>query len=151
MTAASRLRRCSTALAVGRLAALYIVFGLIKHAVPLAVLARFVWRRPRGTRNRSAEVRLVARVIRARHLCREMDRDCLQRSLLLYRELSRVGADPMLIVGFRRAENGLRGHAWVIVDGEALAEEAPASAQFVPTFGFGRGGEILPSPGTRAA
>ena len=40
--------------------------------------------------------------------------NCLERSLVLCRYLSAAGSDPELLVGMRRGENELEGHAWVV-------------------------------------
>ena len=45
---------------------------------------------------------LLGRAIKTSRLIGVPDRDCLQRSLLLYRVLSRAGANPRLVVGVRR-------------------------------------------------
>jgi hypothetical protein len=141
------LQRGATGIALGRLATIYFAFGLLKHALPLTRLARWTWRTPRRARDRTAEHRLLARVVRLQRLLGAVDRDCLQRSLLLYRELSRGGADPVLVAGFRRTEGRLQGHAWVVADGAVVAEPEPEGAQFVPAFGFGRRGAMVLNPG----
>jgi hypothetical protein len=74
------------------------------------------------------------------------DRDCLQRSLLLYRVLSHVGADPTLVVGFKRTNGRIRGHAWVTVHGHTLVEPEAQLLEFSPALRFGLRGELLPDP-----
>jgi hypothetical protein len=54
--------------------------------------------------------------------------NCLERSLVLYRYLSAVGADPQLVVGIRGGEEAVRGHAWVTVRGAPL-EEPPLTLE----------------------
>ena len=77
------------------------------------------------------------------------DRDCLQRSLLLYRELSGLGADPTLMIGFRQSANKVQGHAWVVAHEDVVAEPT-GIAGFVPTFSFGRRGELVRAHGETA-
>jgi hypothetical protein len=74
------------------------------------------------------------------------DRDCLQRSLLLYRVLSRAGADPTLMVGFLRRNGRIRGHAWVTVDGNPVIEPGPNVVHFSPALGFGPRGAPIGTP-----
>src|SRR5262245_48657412 len=114
--------RLATGLVLGRLLPAFLLLGLLKHLVPLRWLARWAWCVPSGPRDREAERRTIARVVRLSRLIGQLDRGCLQRSLLLYRVLSRAGADPALVVGFGRMDGRTRGHAWVVVDGEALTE-----------------------------
>jgi hypothetical protein len=141
MTAPRRLlRRCAAGLAVIRLAGVYLALAVLKRAIPLPVLARWAWREPRGRRNREAERHAIARSIWLRRRLADMDRDCLQRSLLLYRELSRAGADPTLMVGFSNEAGRVQGHAWVVADGAPIGEAAPDPSRCVPTLSFGRRG-----------
>lgn len=122
------------------------LLGLLKHLVPLKwLLARWAWRPPAGQRNREAERRLAGNVLRLRQLIGLPDRDCLQRSLLLYRVLSRAGANPKLVVGFHRLNGQITGHAWVLVDGHPVLESKDALRQFSSAMAFGAAGEILPT------
>jgi hypothetical protein len=70
------------------------------------------------------------------------DRDCLQRSLVLYRELSHHGFAPVLVIGFRRSGMGAPGHAWVVSGGEVIAEPPAALRQFEPVLRFGAQGAV---------
>jgi transglutaminase superfamily protein len=130
---------------IGRLLAAYLLLGVVKHVVPLALLARWAWRPPAGMRNHKVERRLVTIVVRLGQLIGLPDSDCLQRSLLLYHVLSRAGADPMLVVGFQQMNGLIIGHAWVIVDGHAVIEEVDLR-RFAPALCFGLGGALLHSP-----
>jgi hypothetical protein len=124
------------------------LFGLLKHLVPLRLLARWAWCRPGGwrDRDRDGERRLHRRVIRLGQLVGLPDRDCLQRSLLLYRALSRAGANPMLVVGFDRMNGRIFGHAWVVVDGHAVIESESDLLRFSPVVAFGWQGALLSPP-----
>jgi hypothetical protein len=118
----------------------YWLMGVLRYSLPLAVLVKWAWRSPRRARDLARERRTVALLIKLGHLFRRSDRHCLQRSLVLYRELSRDGADPHLIVGFRPAPGGLDGHAWIELDGVALGEGAEVTT-FQRTCEFGAHGE----------
>jgi hypothetical protein len=71
------------------------------------------------------------------------DRDCLQRSLLLYGELAAAGLQPVLTVGLRRQDGRLLGHAWVCVNGAVVAEPELDAARFETLASFGAGGAPL--------
>src|SRR5262249_34548422 len=138
--------RLKTGLIVGRLLPAYLLLGLLKHLVPLRWLARWAWCHPRGLHHREAERCLTASVLRLSQLTGLPDRDCLQRSLLLYRVLSRAGAEPTLVVGFDRIDGRILGHAWVTTDGHAVIEREADLLRFSPTFSFGTRGALLFQP-----
>jgi Transglutaminase-like superfamily len=139
--ALSRIRK---SLVIGRLLPFYVLVAILKHFVPLQLLAQWAWRAPAAPRNREAEGQLAARVVRLSHLMGVTDRDCLQRSLLLYRVLSRAGADPTLVVGFERLDSRILGHAWVVVDGRALLELDTDLCRFSRALNFGSRGVLMP-------
>ena len=141
MKSSSRIRN---ALALGRLLPVYAVLGLLKHLMPLRWLARWCWCAQEGPRDRLAEHRLTGRALRLSTLMRVSDRDCLQRSLLLYRILSRAGADPTLVVGFQQLDGKILGHAWVLVEGRPVIESEADLTRFSPTLRFGARGVLLP-------
>ncbi len=132
-------RRWKNAWTIACLCPSYVLVLLQERLRPLGGLAEWARRTPSRTeRDRTEEARLIACVIR---LCRwlgAIDRNCLRRSVLLYRELSRLGADPILNIGFKRSEAGLEGHAWVVVDGRAVAEPDPSGRGFDVGYAFGR-------------
>jgi hypothetical protein len=143
--------RIRSAWALARLLPAYASFALMKHVVPLETLARRAWREPDDRRDRAAEAHATSRVVRLAHLLRAADRDCLHRSLLLYRELSGAGADPALVLGFRREGAALRGHAWIVVDGRPIAESAESLAAFAPAMTFGAHGVRTSAPDAPAS
>ena len=122
-------RRVATAAGLARLLPWYLAFGALRHLVPLPWLARWAWRASSGERDLEFEQKLAARVIRLRRTLEGGRGDCLQSSLVLYRELSRAGADPTLVVGFRRANGRMQGHAWVLAEGRPVGESQDASAE----------------------
>ena len=122
----------------------YVLLGLLKHLVPLRWLAKWTWCEKAGPRDRLAERRLAANVLRLSKLLRIADRDCLQRSLLLYRLLSAAGADPELVVGFREQDGKIIGHAWVLVDDMSIVEPESDLVRFSPVLRFGARGALLP-------
>jgi hypothetical protein len=134
-------RRLRTAPTIGRLAPAYASFAVLKHLVSLPTLARWAWKRQRGPRDPNAERRVMTAVAQLRTWFGARE-DCLQASLVLYRELSALGADPKLAVGFRRHDDRVEGHAWVFVDGRTIPGESYARP-FTPAFRFGRGGVLL--------
>ena len=138
--ASNRLRN---GLLVGRLLPVYVLLGLLKHFVPLPSLVHWARCHPIGPRNHEVERRLTTGVLRLSQLAALSGGTCLQRSLLLYRVLSRAGADPTLVVGFERSDDRIRGHAWVVVDGTALLEPKSNLLRFSPAFHFNSQGALL--------
>ena len=121
-----------------------IVFRVAKHILPLPWLVRIAW----SVRRKAADDRELARIVRltagvpALRPIRGRD-NCLERSLLAYRYLSRAGAAPVLVSGVSRRGEKIAGHAWVLLDGEPVHESAAALAEFLPVVQFGCQGERL--------
>ena len=91
---------------------------LLKRMLPLPKLVRLMWRSPRAERSFEREQRTIQIVAR---LSRTAGGNCLERSLILYRYLSRANAEPRLVIGMARPDEYL-GHVWVTVDGQPLLE-----------------------------
>jgi hypothetical protein len=139
-----RPRRWRTAFTLARLLPAYVAAGVLRHVVSLNRLARWAWRdSPAGAADAAEANRLAAAVTRLGRIV-PGDRNCLRRSLVLYRELSARGADPRLVVGFRRGTRGLQGHAWVTLAGGVVGDDAAYVASFTPTCCFGRAGRSEP-------
>lgn len=136
-------RRARHALVMARLAVPYLVFGVLKRVCSLPRLARLAWRKPPAVRNRELEAAAERCAVRLRRIARADRGDCLQASLALYGLLAAAGADPRLIVGFRRTAGSVRGHAWVEVDGHAVAEAPPDREGFAGAAVFGAGGRLV--------
>jgi hypothetical protein len=139
------VRRVRLCLVMGKLLPGYLLLGLLKHLVPISWLARWAWRRPAGRRDYEQERRLKLGVLRLSQMIGLPDRDCLQRSLLLYRALSRAGAEPILVLGLKRVNDRTLGHAWVLVDDRPLLDSDADLRSFAPALSFGRCGKLLPT------
>jgi hypothetical protein len=119
---------------------------LAKRVVPLPRLAQLAWSPPRGgARNAQAEARAVGLVLKASRWSGGTRHNCLPRSLLVYRSLSRAGASPRLVVGVRRDRNRVRGHAWVVADDRVRAETGGEAGRYTPILAFGEGGRPAPA------
>jgi hypothetical protein len=151
LSIARTINRIWTGLLIARLLPAYVAFATLKHMIPLQKLVRLAWSPPAGRRDHEAEKRLLAGVLRLSRFVGLPDRDCLQRSLLVYRLLSHAGADPLLVIGFRLKDGRLLGHAWVIVDGHAVFESEADLLKFSPAISFGLQGEPRLSDPTIAA
>jgi hypothetical protein len=138
-------RRLTTAAALCRLVSSFWMLQIVKHLVPLRVLARWSWRAPAASSPSVPRSVIVSRVLRAGAIAGVPDRDCLQRSLLLYRELSKHGYGPTLMVGLRRDTGGTAGHAWVSCGSDVIAEPAADVTRFEPILRFGSSGVLVPS------
>jgi hypothetical protein len=125
-----------------RMAAWTPVLPLLKRLVALPRLVRIVSVRPSSGPRAPDRERRIARVGRLLYRSRTVSvRDnCLERSLILYRFLSRAGAGPELVVGVGKDDvSAVRGHVWVVVDGAALYETDEDLAEFVPVLTFQAG------------
>lgn len=139
-------RRWANTVMTARLLGPYLMFAILKRVVPLPRLVRWAWLRPVGPRDRAMEAEALRCVVRLRNWLGAERGDCLQGSLALYRVLSRAGANPRLVVGFRRGSSAVSGHAWVEVDDACVIESPPTLHGFVAAFSFGSGGMRLRSP-----
>jgi hypothetical protein len=144
-------RRRTAVAAMLRLLPRYALLAVLKHLVPIRTLARWSWRTPGTPLPGPALDRLIARVVRLSDVVGLFDRDCLQRSLLLYGELARACANPSLMVGFRRERGRLEGHAWVEVDGKPVAELAQPLETFQVALSFGAHGQVFETTVTSAS
>jgi Transglutaminase-like superfamily len=127
-----------------RSAAWAAVLPSLKLLFPAPRLARLMWRDPRSAgRDPALEDEVVAVVERVYAHGRIPRRhNCLERSLLAYRYLSEINAAPVLVVGLAN-ERTAHGHAWVLVDGEPIAEPEHVLAEMTPILSFGRRGTVL--------
>ena len=139
-------RRLGTGVALARLSALLTLFSVLKHLVPLPTLARWSWRPSNEHERHEPPSRRTGYVLRAAQLVRTTERNCLQRSLVLYRELSRLGCDPALVIGFGFERQRLAGHAWVTVNDRIVGDDPTDVARFAPVCTFGRSGVMRPFP-----
>jgi hypothetical protein len=107
-----------------------------KFLVPLPRLARLMQATPSArVRHPSRERRVTQLVDRVANGLRLADRgNCLERSLVLYRMLGRIGAAPQLIIGVTRSGGAVAGHAWVAVDGRPVGELVPDDMTPIAVF-----------------
>jgi hypothetical protein len=125
-----------------------IAVPLLKWRMPLPRLAQLMWTPSRrAERDRAREERIVtlAEALCGPHGDRVLD-NCLERSLVSYRFLSQAGAEPELAFGVARSSNDpVRGHAWVMLDGEPVHDSALALDRFEELGAFGQGGVLSPT------
>ena len=119
-----------------------LVLPILKRIIPLKSLAKFMWI-PAKKETAPEQEKKVATLVRWLYLFVFPQKTCLERSLLLYRFLSRINSDPRLVTGMRRAEDqSWKGHAWILVGGKPF-EEPEASVEDFKTFAvFGPGGAM---------
>ena len=128
------------------------VLPVLKHLVPMHVLTRWMWPRRRSSPRPErvlAITFLARRIYRARYFVR--GDNCLERSLLTYRYLAMEGMDPKLVLGASKSDEQIRGHAWVMLNGEPLMDGNEKLEQFTPLTEFGADGSrtySTPDPST---
>ncbi len=113
------------------------VLPLLKRFVSLPRLARFMWSRGSSQGRRPEREQRAIAIVRG--LSRSSGGNCLDRSLILYRFLSRANADPALVAGTGKSGDFV-GHAWVEVEGRPLLENRQTLAQYVEMMRYGREG-----------
>jgi hypothetical protein len=130
---------------LARMLAWRVSLPLLKHMLALPRLARLMCARASPDPRRPARERRIATMTawlyRPGGTLAARD-NCLERSLLAYRYLSREGAEPTLVVGMRRVPNHgeARGHVWVTVDDNPVIDTESSLAAFAPVVSFGPGG-----------
>jgi Transglutaminase-like superfamily len=118
-----------------------LVLPALKRVLPFDTLARSMRGRPDTRSEREQVVRLASWIYGSRRLTG--GDNCLERSLLLYRYLSRTDPDARLVVGFRNSGQTVQGHAWVAVGNRAMAAETDGRGPYEPIVSFGRDGRII--------
>ena len=84
---------------------------------------------PSGPLETERAVRLVVRLCRLPLFRRPVfPRLCLRQSLALYRTLTRMGYPVEIHFGIQKNGKDLRGHSWVTVHGQPVAENAQGEA-----------------------
>jgi hypothetical protein len=120
----------------------WIALPLLKRATPLPRLVRFAHLDPRRTARdleREAKVAALAEwLFKVRP--RPARDNCLERSLVAYRFLGRLGAEPELVVGLGDKEEATVGHVWVTVDGHPVHDELEALDAYQALVVFGSDG-----------
>jgi hypothetical protein len=117
------------------------VLPVCKRIVPLRKLAPLMWGSPTTLRDLDQEQKIVTIVRWIYVFIFPNDTSCLERSLLLYRYLSRNNMGPRLVTGMRRTEDqNWKGHAWILVDGKPFGEAFASIQDFRPLIVFGREG-----------
>jgi hypothetical protein len=126
---------------LARMLAWRLVLPLLKRALPLPQLVRLA-ATPRR-RHRFAPAQVVAASHRLFGTRTPASSDCLERSVLTYRFLAEVGAQPQLVCGMQRSGGHVIGHAWVVV-GDAPVDEPPdAVARYATVLAFDASGSRL--------
>jgi Transglutaminase-like superfamily len=119
-----------------------LVLPALKWAFPLPRLVRLMWwsgEPDAPSAERNERIATLARGLSGPADIRALD-NCLERSLLVYRFLSKAGAGPELLVGFSRSSGPVKGHAWVNVDGQPLYPQGEPLDEFEAVICFGHGG-----------
>jgi len=122
-----------------------LVLPALKRMLPLDTLASAMRTRPGRRSEEERVVRLASWVYGSRPLTG--GDNCLERSLLLYRYLSRTDPDARLVVGFRHSGQAVEGHAGVAVGNRPMAADTDERGPYAPLVSFGRHGRI--AEGTR--
>ncbi len=145
---ATELARPADSWLAARILGWAVFVRLAKYAMPLRTLVEIVSPTPHpGTRDPRREGRIALFADWASRIVRPTTRgNCLERSLVAYRYLVRAHADPRLVIGFRRGDGGVLGHAWVLVDGQPLCDSPATVAEYQVAMCFDAAGRALTDP-----
>jgi len=116
----------------------FAILPLLKRVVPLQRLVRWMF----SPKNRNRDPQLERAVVKAVERTYRLRKGgiCLDRSLTLYRLLTRAGASPELNIGFTRRNSEIVGHAWVMLDGTPIFDSPDSVWEFDHLVAFGRDG-----------
>jgi hypothetical protein len=138
-TLRKHVRSPSDALLAVRLLGWRLALAVLKRTVPIETLVRLMATPGgRSTRDTRRIVELVNWLYAPRRN-RELG-NCLDRSLVLYRFLSRNEPGTRLVLGMRRGSSELEGHAWVIAGDRAIGATPANAGGFVPLATFAADG-----------
>jgi hypothetical protein len=132
---------------LARVLAWSFVLPVAKRMLPLPRLVRLMWSRPRSSQgDRFREDTITALVTWVFKTRPPGSRDnCLERSLVAYRYLSRAGLAPSLVIGIEKAPSVTHGHVWVTVEGRPVHDSPEVLARFEPVAAFGSDGMLTNS------
>jgi hypothetical protein len=128
-----------------RMLAWRLVLPVLKRVVPVATLARVMRRPPAAGADEARVVRLASWIYGSRPLTG--GKNCLERSLVLYRYLSEANPEARLVVGFRDGRQAVEGHAWVAVGNQSMGAGTDERGAYAPVVSFGPGGRIIERAG----
>jgi Transglutaminase-like superfamily len=137
--AAALARAPEDLLLLARMSGWALVLPMLKRTVPLATLARIMYSRSRSGRSHPERQRRIAALSGLIYSRYSLQSHCLERSLLLYRFLSKAAVEPQLVVGVVKTDKGWQGHAWIMVDGLPFDESSDALRKFCHVAVFSAG------------
>jgi Transglutaminase-like superfamily len=123
-----------------------ITLPLLKRLLPIAALAKLMWKHSRTNPQAGRADTIIALTAQLDRAWRTKPNDhCFERSLIAYRFLSAAGADPRLYFGFQQRKGStLDGHAWIVVDSLPLYETTESISRYTAVVTFGAHGAAEP-------
>lgn len=127
-----------------------LVLPVLKSALPLQRLVRLMARAGRATTRDIETEKTIIALARVVHRAVGLGRrdNCLERSLIAFRYLSAVNADPLLVVGACAGETEIEGHVWLTVDGDPVHETRERVDRYAPVTVFHADGRVGAVPRT---
>lgn len=126
-------------LTLARIALLWPAAAVLKRALPLPRLVGLFDAQDRGsTLSPDRAAHLIDKLLHRAY--RGGPGYCVERSLLLFHLLRRAGLPARLCFGLGRGPSGaFQGHAWVTLDGNAVAERPDVYLRFKVTYAYPSG------------
>ena len=117
------------------------------HTIPMLLqhLARGKKHESKTSMDLKDAVGIVTRICNLRPFCsRFFPKQCLRRSLMLYRTLTRIGHPVEIHFGVLKDEKNFTGHSWVTIAGQPVADTT-ASARFKVVYSYSSPQSVLVS------
>ena len=115
---------------------------VLERVVPLRTLVRLMAPRSCVRDDREAKAHRIVYLAERVFDTRSSGKNCLERSMVTYRYLSKTGVDPQLVIAFRKGAAPFLGHAWVTVDGMPMHDSPRALDEFEPLVTFSSAGQV---------
>jgi hypothetical protein len=120
------------------------ILPVLERVVPMPTLVRLMGYHPR-VRDRNGEPQRIVELAERVFDNPSSSQNCLGRSMVTYRYLSKTSVEPQLVIAFRKGAAPVVGHAWVTVDALPVHDSPDALDEFEPLVIFSSAGSTHPS------
>jgi hypothetical protein len=145
------VREPATGWLVMRMLAWRAALPVMERVVPLPTLVRLMGCHFR-VRDRNGQAQRIVELAERVFNASSSGQNCLARSMVTYRYLSKTSVEPQLVIAFRKGAAPVLGHAWVTVDAMPIHDSPQMLDEFEPLVVFSSAGRVhSPDPGNNIA
>jgi hypothetical protein len=112
---------------------------VMERVVPLPTLVRLMGCH-RRVRDRNGQAQRIVELAERVFHVPSSGQNCLARSLVIYRFLSKTSVEPQLVIAFQKGAAPVLGHAWVTVNAIPIHDSPQALDEFEPLVVFSPAG-----------